>query len=237
MPMDPLDTLRQLTARQASSLDPPTLDGAMVTAVRRELGRRRIRRWLSAATAALLSLGAGSVAWAFVRRQPADDVRMIQCFRSPEPDSDSIEVAMSGTPIDSCRAAWQTYGRGWGAVPSQLIACKAASGIPAVYPGDAGTCASLGLPELDPNIPADVALVATLQQSLADWASTVGCSSLDTFAAEAEATLEHLGLSQWRVSVGASTEDQPCARFDIQPQKKIVAVESLPDVFSSQPGG
>jgi hypothetical protein len=125
---------------------------------------------LSGAVASVV-LTAG-VGVAYVAFAPATDHSRVRCYSTAALGSGSsfkgsdISAASSDTnptptiaPVDACGAMWRAGivqpdgGHGYDPAAAEhsvpaLVACVLKGGVAGVFPGDAGTCAKLGLPAL-----------------------------------------------------------------------------------------
>jgi hypothetical protein len=139
---------------------------------------RRRRHWWFSRTLVLVITGAtvlmGGVAVALVAARPATEKHVVRCYSAAVLDEgedfSGVTVARGrqGSPAEiddavaTCAELWQQGVIVPGTPVAQeprpaarasvppLVACTLKSGVAAVFPGDVGTCARLGLPDLAP---------------------------------------------------------------------------------------
>jgi len=118
-----------------------------------------------------------------------------------------------------------------------LVACKGTDGAAAVFPGSEALCQALGLTALDPSLSEqDQALVAFRTQ-LAETLTALGCVSPDEVARLATQTAADVGLDGWTMTVEKPTVTEPCGRFGVDPEARVIYIQVLPDLFGGDEGG
>jgi hypothetical protein len=136
---------------------------------------RRRRWWFSRSMVLVVTgtavLGGAAAAGALVAARPATDKKVVRCYSVAVLEGGNfagVTVARGGDPgaipiedaLATCAELWrqgvvvagvasaQDPGIGVDAPVPELAACTLESGVAAVFPGDAGTCGRLGLPDL-----------------------------------------------------------------------------------------
>lgn len=162
-------------AADGSGLTAGTPDTAAVVELSRHRGRGRRRVTIVVIAALAATVVGGGLAVALSKLRPSEPA-MVRCFAVATTDFDNpglgfdlgIAAAPGGTApstaaqgLDQCGQVWfrgelstsephlPTDFPGGGQPIPHLVACVLPEGFVGVFPGPAGTCAALGLPEAD----------------------------------------------------------------------------------------
>ncbi len=184
--------------------------------------RRRLRRPLVIAVAAIVAAAATGAGWA-ITRGPARETTSIQCMIA---GGSTVIDATSGDPAADCAVAWQHL-EGTPAPP--LTAYDNRLGGVTVLPSSQNPPA-----DWQPVPAQDVALIE-LQESLDDYINGLNSACFDTSAgtAFAQRQLDTLGLAGWTIKTReASQAKPPCTIGFTEPTTKTL---TLIPVGSSQP--
>lgn len=184
--------------------------------------RARRRRKVLAVTV----VGAGlltTAAFTILKPEKSSNPVVIVCYRNADLNSDRSVLPASTDPIGDCSKPWRdgTFARG--DVP-ELSSCVNNSGVTVVFPGNAGVCALLGLPDQSPGRTGEQQAIVDLQDRLSAAFATT-CFHQDEAIAEAHERLDESGLDGWTVQLAEPfAAGSECGAIGILPGSKTVLV-------------
>ena len=204
-----------------------------------EAPRRRHRRRLVLVVAPVAALAivvaTGFTTYALLREPTY--YMSIGCYETASESANIAIVDIDGrSPVEICAELWRGGTMGAPA-PRQLAACVLSTGAIGVFPGSRGTCAGLGLADLDASALAELDRFAALRQAVfaklgePATGSSAGSSKClgehDAHAAIRRALDAH-GYGDWTIVVVGDgfTGERPCAEVDFNHGQK--AVEIIP---------
>jgi hypothetical protein len=212
-----------------------TLASANGRARPHSVSRRRKRRMFLGGLIVAVTGAAGTLTWALNRSERTADPRSISCNRTAELFYEQLAVERTQEdPVETCRRVRETHAPEWGPQPPS-VACLLPTGIAGVFPGDAGTCAELGLPDLDSTLSEEDAKILAFQDLTTGEVSERGeCLAPEDVADILNRGLEEVELTGWTVTiVGDYTEEQPCGSIEFVLADKTALVRPLPDMYGS----
>lgn len=176
--------------------------------------------------------GAVGVAAIVRSGQPTQPTAGVACRETPGVDADVIVIEPTDDPIGGCEALWAA-GRfdetplAAGGVPL-LVACISDAGVIEVFPGEAGTCASLGLADADPVLDDENRLIVSLQDRVVDEINAQPCASARVVASIAQRLVAESGLAGWRVEIRPDSVSALCAKAAVDATTQVVQVVKFP---------
>jgi hypothetical protein len=210
--------------------------------MRAEVPRRRRRRLVLVLAPAALALVAATGFTTYSLLREPTHLMSIGCY---ETASESANVAIVDTgagrgfdgrsPVEMCAEAWRRGAMG-GPMPRALAACVLSTGAIGVFPGAReGTCATLGLADVDAATLAEIERFATLRRAiLAELGepatgSSVGsskCLGERESRAVTRRELDAHGYGEWTIEVAGDgfTAERPCAEAFFDHGQKAVTL-------------
>lgn len=212
---------------EARDLPPGRLDRRarhlVAELTRAEAPRRRRRRLVLVLAPAALALVAATGFTTYSLLREPTHLMSIGCYETASESANVAIVDSEGrSPVETCAELWRAGDIG-APVPRALAACVLGTGAIGVFPGSReGTCAGLGLADLEASTLAELERFSALRRAiLAELGepatgSSVGSSKClgehDARAATRRALDEH-GYGEWTIDVAGDgfTAERPCA--------------------------
>lgn len=201
----------------------------------REPPRRRRRLVIALAAAALVLVAATGFTTYSLLREPTH-LMSIGCFETASRSADVTIVDIDGrTPVVICAELWRGGTMG-GPMPRALAACVLGTGAIGVFPGSGeGTCAALGLADVDAATLAELERFTVLRRAILvelgepATGSSVGSSKcVGELRARAvtRRELDAHGYADWSIDVAGDgfTAERPCAEAAFDHGRKLVTL-------------
>lgn len=174
----------------------------------------------------LAVVGAGllsTAAFAILKPEKSSNPVVIVCYREANLNADRSVLPASTDPIGDCSKPWRDGTFAHGDVPD-LTACINPDGVTVVFPGSAGLCSQLGLPDESPGRTNEQQSIVDLQDQLSAVFTTT-CFRQDQAIGEAQRRLDESGLDGWTVQLAEPfPPGSECGAIGILPDSKTVLV-------------
>ncbi len=214
-----------------------------------EQRRRRSRRrgGLIIAGAAILGTTSAAAAYVVTRDQPSEPAALVSCHADERFPGAALALEPSADdPIARCTEAWRE-----GRLPNPdepsapraeapaLIACTGPGLGVNVFPSsDPELCQRLGMVTAEVRLDDDGQAVVELQDRLIA-ATYPDCVSSEDAAAEAQRTIDDLGVDGWTIEVIPPERDsQACARVAVDAETRtvrLVPTDPIPSPATAKP--
>ena len=142
-------------------------------------------------------------------------------------DADSLSaprvVASAGDPEHACAQVWAAGEFGTRAVPDFDV-CVLSSGVPAVFPGEAGSvCSRLDLPQSSGDNRVERFIDAVNRDVSAS------CTSRDRALVVVDEEIAKRDLSSWKAEIGAGWDDpsRTCASIAADPATNTISIVAI----------
>ncbi|HEY4332730.1 MAG TPA: hypothetical protein VGM78_09175 [Ilumatobacteraceae bacterium] len=206
------------------------LDRAVATRANGRTSRRR--RWIGGGVAAVLVLSGATVAAAVLRRNELLPEVGATCRSTAALTAGQFVLAPGQDPLSACAQLW-VAGDIDPAVHQApiLTSCAGLHGAVEVFPGDARTCAALGLQSADAALSTTGSEVVDLLQQV-DTAinaaiGTGGCISVTDAVHTAGDLLAASGFNGWTVTIEPGTDAGACAKAFVDSTTKRIVISAL----------
>lgn len=214
-------------------LDDGQID-AIVDRVTVRVTRRR-RKFVATAVLSTLVVAGGAVGVAALVRsgQATQPTAGVACREAPGVDADVIVIEPTDDPVGGCEALWaagrfdETPLAPAGNVPV-LVTCISDAGVIVVFPGSAGTCASVGFADADPALDEENQAIVALQDRIVDEINARPCASAQAVEAIAQRIVDESLVTGWKVEVRPDSIDAPCAKAAVIASTQVVQVVKFP---------
>ena len=196
--------------------------------------RRRRRRLVIALAAATLVLVAATGFTTYSLLREPTHLMSIGCYETASESANVTIVDSDGrSPVEICAELWQAGTMG-APMPSALAACVLGTGAIGVFPGSReGTCAGLGLADVDAATLAELERFSVLRRAiLAELGepatgSSVGsskCVGERRARAVTRRELDAHGYADWSIAVAGDgfTAERPCAEAYFDHGRRVV---------------
>lgn len=208
------------------------MSGARLARLQQRAARRR-RKFVASGVLSTLVLAGGTVGVvALVRSgQPTQPAAGVAC-RGAGVDADVIVIEPTDDPVGGCGALWAAGRFDEAPLASDgvppLVACISDVGVIEVYPGDAGTCESLGFADADPVLDDENQAIVALQERIVEEINAQPCASTPTVESIAQRLVSESGLAGWRVEIRSDSISAPCAKAVVDATTSIVQIVKFP---------
>ncbi|MEP7114468.1 MAG: hypothetical protein ABI862_14475 [Ilumatobacteraceae bacterium] len=164
-----------------------------------------------------------TAAFTILKPEKSSNPVVIVCYREANLNADRSVLPASTDPIGDCSKPWRDGTFADGAVPD-LTECINADGTTVVFPGRAGVCSVLGLPDQSPGRTGEQQSIVDLQDQLSA-AFTSTCFHQDQSISEAQRLLDESGLDGWKVQLAEPfPPGSECGAIGILADSKTVLV-------------